>query len=123
MHDYIALEKMRFHDTLNISFTTHNIPEDLKIAPMLLLPFVENSFKHGVIKKGKLDVIMDIKCENKTLCFYIENTHSPVNTPQKGIGLENIQKRLDLVYYNQYTLAIDDEHDTFKVALTLNLKR
>ncbi|GGD96579.1 hypothetical protein GCM10011312_20120 [Planktosalinus lacus] len=121
IHDYIALEKMRFHDTLSISFTSQNIPDDLRIAPMLLLPFVENSFKHGVIKKGKLHVSMHIRCENKILCFNIENTHSRANSPQKGIGLENIQKRLDLVYCNQYTLAIDDTHEKFKVALTLNL--
>ncbi len=121
IHDYIALEKMRFHDTLSISFTSQNIPDDLRIAPMLLLPFVENSFKHGVIKKGKLHVRMHIRCENKILCFNIENTHTQASSPQKGIGLENIQKRLDLVYCNQYTLAIDDTHEKFKVALTLNL--
>lgn len=122
IHDYIALEKMRFHDTLDISFTTHTIPVDLKIAPMLLVPFVENSFKHGVIKKGQLSIVIDIKVENKTLFFYIENTHTQADTSQKGIGLDNIQKRLDLVYCNQYTLDIKTEEALFKVALTINLK-
>ncbi len=121
IHDYIALEKMRFHETLDISFSSHNISEDLKIAPMLLLPFVENSFKHGSIKNGQLKVRIDIGCENKTICFYIENTHSSSNSSQKGIGLENIKKRLDLLYCNQYTLNIEDEYELFKVSLTLNL--
>lgn len=122
IHDYIALEKMRFHDSLYISFTTQNIPKELKIAPMLLLPFVENSFKHGALKKGQLHIKMDVRHKNKTLWFTIENSHSRANTPQKGIGLKNIQKRLDLLYYNQYTLDIDDTHEKFKVTLTLNLK-
>lgn len=121
INDYIALEKMRFHDTLNISIMAHNIPEDLKITPMLLLPFVENSFKHGVLKKGQLDVTIDIACKKKTLFFYIENTHSKTDTLQKGIGLENIKKRLDLLYCDKYTLNIEDGHEKFKVVLTLNL--
>ncbi|MEX0997334.1 MAG: histidine kinase [Flavobacteriaceae bacterium] len=122
IHDYIELEKMRFHDALDISFTTHNITKDFKIAPMLLLPFVENSFKHGLIRNKQLKITIDMSCENKTLFFYIENTHSRAHNSQKGIGLENIKKRLDLLYCNQYILDIEDESELFKVALTLNLK-
>ena len=50
--DYIELEKMRFNETLKIHFSTQNISENIKIAPMLLLPFIENSFKHGAIKNS-----------------------------------------------------------------------
>jgi len=121
IHDYIALENMRFNDTLNISFTTNSSSEELKIAPMLLLPFVENSFKHGVLKDGKLTIKIDLICKDKTIEFYIENTKSKTEASQQGIGLENIKKRLDLLYATKYDLEIEDEKDIFKVNLKLNL--
>ncbi|WP_233164067.1 sensor histidine kinase [Snuella sedimenti] len=122
INDYIELEKMRFHDTLNISFTTHSSSKDLKIAPMLLLPFVENSFKHGSIKQGELRIKIDLKCENQIVWFSIENTASITETSQKGIGLDNIEKRLDLLYDNNYTLDVEDKKGIFKVTLKLKLK-
>lgn len=121
INDYIELEKMRFNDTLNISFISNNSSEYLKVAPMLLLPFVENSFKHGIIKNGKLNIKIDLKCENQTIWFYIENTKSKTEVSQKGIGLENIKKRLDLLYDNNYNLTIENEKHIFKVNLKLNL--
>lgn len=121
IEDYIDLETMRFNETLNISFTKQYNSENLKIAPMLLLPFVENSFKHGTIKTGQLYIKLDLKCENKRLSFYIENTTSQTQNLYKGIGLENIKKRLDLLYPNQYSLKIENESNTFKVRLLLNL--
>lgn len=121
INDYIELEKMRFNDTLDVSFITKNTSEDLKIAPMLLLPFIENSFKHGIMKYGQLNIKIDLKCENQNIWFYIENTTSKAEASEKGIGLENIKKRLDLLYYNNYTLVIENENDLFKVALELNL--
>lgn len=122
IEDYIELEKMRFNNTLQIVFKTYNISEDLKIAPMLLLPFVENSFKHGVIKSGKLAVKIHLECAGQALHFSIENTHKKAEeTANKGIGLENIKKRLDLLYNDKYDLTIDEESDIFKVNLHLNL--
>lgn len=119
--DYIELEKMRFNDTLNIDFTTNNISEDLKIAPMLLIPFIENSFKHGAIKSGKLDIKINLYAEDKTIKFEIENTNSETQSSSKGIGLENIKKRLELLYKDNYTLKIENENDRFKVNLQLKL--
>jgi len=121
INDYIELEKMRFNDTLHISFITDTISENLKIAPMLLLPFVENSFKHGSIKDGQLNIKINLACTNKTIRFYIENTTSKTEASQKGIGLENIKKRLNLLYHDKYTLQIDTKNDIFKVNLKLNL--
>ena len=121
IQDYIALEKMRFHDTLNVSFSTNCISKDLKIAPMLLLPFVENSFKHGIIKNGELTINILLNCNNNNIQFNIENTCAENTINKKGIGLENIKKRLDLLYANQYELDINTEDDFFKVDLKLNL--
>jgi LytS/YehU family sensor histidine kinase len=121
IEDYIALEKMRFHDTLDIDFNTNKIYNDLKIAPMLLLPFVENSFKHGTIKNGKLDIKISLKCEKNIIGLYIENTHNKTESTKNGIGLYNIKKRLDLLYSNNYDLEIENKNDLFKVNLKLKL--
>lgn len=119
--DYIELEKMRFNKTLNITFKTNNVVDDLKIAPMLLIPFVENSFKHGAIKSGRLTIKISLHCENKTLYFCIENTKNNETKLSKGIGLENIKKRLNLIYKNNYKLNIQNENNVFKVNLELHL--
>ena len=119
--DYIELEKMRFNNTLNIDLVTENILEHTKIAPMLLLPFIENSFKHGVIKNGALSIQINISCKDNKLYFYIENTSKDTKSSSNGIGLENIQKRLDLLYKDNYSLNINNDNHLFKVSLILNI--
>ena len=120
INDYIELEKMRFSDKLHIHFETENILADAKISPMLLLPFVENSFKHGSLKNGILNVNIKLYCENKSIFFDIENTSNINDVSEKGIGLENIKKRLDILYIDQYSLNISNENGIFKVNLKLN---
>lgn len=119
--DYIALEEMRFNDTLNITFKTNKIIETQKIAPMLLLPFVENSFKHGVIQNGVLNIGIELFCKKENIHFSVTNTSKKQKNSTKGIGLDNIKKRLNLLYPNQYTIKIDNESSHFKVELILNL--
>lgn len=121
--DYIELEKMRFNETLNVSFKTENISETTKIAPMLLLPFIENSFKHGVLKNGILNIDIELSCKDNDINFYIENDSFKNETTNKGIGLENMKKRLELLYKDNYKLNIDNEVDSFKVNLTLNTSK
>ncbi|AUP77703.1 histidine kinase [Flavivirga eckloniae] len=120
IEDYIELEKMRFNETLSISFLTKNISKDIKIAPMLLLPFIENSFKHGAIKNGMLTIKITLTCKDKMLLFDIENTSTQSEPHKNGIGLENIQKRLDLLYKDNYILDITKNTNFFKVNLVLN---
>ena len=117
--DYIELEKMRFNNTLDISFNCDNISETVKVAPMLLLPFIENSFKHGNLNKGVLSIKIELSCTNENLEFYIENNFTKPETSSTGIGLENIKKRLDLLYKGNYNLTIDDTNNIFKVNLKL----
>ena len=121
IEDYIALETMRFNNTLNINFKTSEISEALKIAPMLLLPFVENSFKHGVIKNGELSIAIDLRCEENKIQLQIVNTASKTTLSKSGIGLDNIKKRLNLLYLNQYELKINQTDNLFTVELNLNL--
>ncbi|WP_339624012.1 histidine kinase [uncultured Winogradskyella sp.] len=119
--DYISLEQMRFNDTLKVNLITKNCTKAMAVAPMLFLPFVENSFKHGKIKDGKLTITITFKCEKNSIHFNITNSHekSTINAP--GIGLENIKKRLKLLYKNTYNLAIVETNELYEVQLKLAL--
>jgi hypothetical protein len=124
--NYIEIEKVRYSDKLNLELNFPNISENLKIAPLILLPFVENAFKHGASKStGIAFVKMTLKIVDKNLIFNILNTKNPlVNSNEnysKGIGLTNVKKRLELMYPEHYFLAIDDENDRFSVNLTLQI--
>lgn len=120
IQDYIELEKLRFNDTLDVTFNIKNINETTKIAPMLLLPFIENSFKHGSIQNGKLTIHIDLSSTEETIFFKIENTSSNSNEKNTGIGLQNIKKRLDLIYNDKYHLDINDAENWYNVSLKLN---
>jgi LytS/YehU family sensor histidine kinase len=117
--DYIALEKMRFNDTLNVTMEVSLASENTTIAPMLLLSFIENSFKHGSIKNGVLQISIEIKADLEMVHFRIKNSNSDDTSSHGGIGLENSKKRLELLYPDKHKLAIDNTEDEFVVYLQL----
>ena len=117
--DYIALEQMRFNERLQVSFDRDSIVESTKIAPMMFLPFIENSFKHGNLKNGILNIHISLSQTNDAIQFKIENTCLTSNKINNGIGLQNIKKRLDLVYKDKHKLTIENTEDLFKVALNI----
>lgn len=121
MQDYIDLEEMRFNETLEVKTDIHTTSSDLNIAPMLLLPFVENSFKHGSIENGKLKIDLYLHSSETDLHFKIHNSHKSKNESQRGIGLDNIKKRLELLYPNKYELSIDESSSKFMVDLNIRL--
>jgi two-component system, LytTR family, sensor kinase len=94
------------------------------IEPLILIPFIENAFKHGVSYHQKSEVLIDLKVEFNSVVMLVRNTkkNGPVAdhlaTSDSGIGLVNIKRRLDLLYPNRHTLTIDDGKDYF----TVNLK-
>ncbi len=106
--EYIELEKIRFKETLKVSFTANEISGKIQIAPMLLIPFVENAFKHGTLKDGYLSIEINIKVNDNHLYFAISNTfiydEEDKAKESSGIGLENIRKRLELNYQNRFKL-------------------
>jgi len=122
IEDYISLEQMRFSDTLNVEFSKNISLENIEMAPMLLIPFVENSFKHGKIRNGSLDISIYIKANAKNITFKIRNSSAKDVSIKEGIGLENIKKRLDFLYPNQHQLEINNSTNDFEVLLSLNLK-
>ncbi|HEA31393.1 MAG TPA: histidine kinase [Leeuwenhoekiella sp.] len=128
IQDYIALEQMRFKDNLNINFECDYIADEIEIAPMVLLPFIENSFKHGKLNNGQLHVEIKLKITEKHIHFRLKNSkinHSEgknealCKPQQSGIGLANLQKRLALVYKNAHELKIKNEPDFYEISLTL----
>ena len=119
LEDYISLEKMRFHDTLKVNFSKDKLNDSLQIPPMLLIPFVENSFKHGVIIDGVLNVDIYLKTANNCLFFEIENSSKRKEESSTGIGLQNIRKRLEMLYPEKHQLEIIENNDTFKVHLKI----
>lgn len=125
IREYIELEKMRFRDSLDAGFTCSEIGKDITIAPMLLIPFVENAFKHGTYSEGSLHIKMDLKLKGERLDFEIRNSYSGRDRKEEsnGIGLENVRKRLELHYPGNYELDFDQSDGWFSVSLSvLNLK-
>lgn len=122
IEDYIALEKVRFEDTLDVAFEKQNLDEAISIAPMLLIPFVENSFKHGAIIDGLLKVKIKVDISDGKLIFTITNSMNSLTNSESGIGLKNIQKRLELLYPKKYDLNLEEKEDQFHVQLSIQLE-
>lgn len=121
IREYIELEKIRFQDTLKVIFNSDEINNEIQIAPMLLIPFVENAFKHGNLIDGFLNIEINISMLKNQLNFEIRNTvlKSEEKESKKGIGLENIKKRLDLNYSNNYQLTNEMKDNWYSVNLTI----
>lgn len=119
--EYIELEKIRFQDTLKISFNSDAISDEIQVAPMLLIPFVENAFKHGSLIDGFLTVEITISLNGNQFEFLIKNTvlENDENQNIEGIGLENIKKRLSLLYKNNHHLQIENCDNWFMVNLKI----
>lgn len=123
--NYINLEKKRFQDALEIDLQIEKISKEIQIAPMLLLPFVENSFKHGKDAEGKLKIKLLLKVEGHFLFFEIENSKdaNSYSSEEKGIGLENIKRRLELIYPGNFEMKTENNKHTFKAYLKLNTEK
>lgn len=119
--EYIELERIRFQDTLKVTFNSNEIDEKIQIAPMLLIPFVENAFKHGDLDDGFLKIEIEIKVTPKKMYFTIKNTvRDAEHTNEKaGIGLENSRKRLELNYPDNYKLTNKVKNNWYFVELEI----
>jgi sensor histidine kinase YesM len=127
IQNFLDLERIRYGEELQVDFRLTGNPSGYYIAPMLLLPFVENSFKHGLSKQTKKPWIqIHLNLERGLLHFTVKNSQG--NHPQRkkesyteGIGLANVKRRLDLIYQKNYSLTIKNETEQFEIDLFINL--
>ena len=128
IQNYIELERIRHDKHFNVKTTFPILNEDILIAPLILFPFVENAFKHGFHNPEKSKLNIEISVNHKSMVFFIENSVTKNSQDQylkqegKGIGLRNIQERLELIYKNKYQLNIFNKENTFVVKLEINLE-
>lgn len=122
--DYIALEKLRYDESLHINFN-HDV-EDMKQAlpPLLLIPLVENAFKHGVSEtRNRPFVDIHLSVRKRQLSFVVKNStedFSSDKTVKENIGLSNLRRQLELLY-TDYNLSVQQEDSVFRTTLKINL--
>jgi hypothetical protein len=127
IRNYIELEKLRLRDNAEIRFVVDGNPAEKLIEPLLLLPFIENAFKHGTGFQQSSGISIRISIEDSLLNLLVENPVKivPENTEERkqGIGRYNAERRLQLLYNKNYTLETTVTDGIFRVNLTLNLNR
>ncbi|WP_420571580.1 sensor histidine kinase [Kordia sp.] len=127
LKNYLAFQKFRTHGLEDITFDITIEDEDFEIYPMLLLPLVENAFKHGMEKKVAKPFIKISLAQEGTRCHFQIVNHNN-NTQQKtkavysGVGLENIQHNLEIVYPKRHQFHIKETAETFTVSLQIHQK-
>lgn len=127
LENYIALERLRYGDRLELQFNQQVDREQTPIAPLILLSLMENAFKHGVSGAIKNPVIrFDLKVEDQRLHLELFNTKpahiqtDPMNY-KKGIGVSNIRRQLELIYPEQYEFTVEEKETSYLVKLHINL--
>lgn len=126
--NYIELEKIRYGNRLDVSLNVSGDIDGKQIAPLLLIPFVENAFKHGVSNEtDNAWVTIDIKVKDDLLTVKVENSRSnglvaaDKTDYKNGIGLQNVARRLELLYNGNHELKTEKENDRYLVDLKIKL--
>jgi LytS/YehU family sensor histidine kinase len=122
--DYIALEKLRYDDSLHVSFKYEIEDVKQRLPPLLLIPLVENAFKHGVSETRNLPfIVINLTANRHQLEFVVKN--STEVSPEEGqvkenIGLSNLRRQLELLY-KDYNLIVKQGESEFTATLRINL--
>jgi two-component system, LytTR family, sensor kinase len=122
LNNYIEIYRLRFQDQFYVNFTADGDIAGKQLASLVLIPFVENAFKHGVVDDAARPVKIQLKLTGTRLSFTVSNK---INRHQKdhssGVGLANIRRRLELIYPNRHELLIADNGATYKTTLNITL--
>jgi LytS/YehU family sensor histidine kinase len=125
MNQYIHLMKLRIPDKITVR-TDFKSPEgEYEIAPLLFISLIENAFKHGVSATQSSELFFKFKFHDNTVTFIAENPNYPKNETDKsgsGIGLNNLKKRLDLLYPGKYRFETNIEGLKFRTTLSVTIK-
>ena len=128
INNYLNLEKLRYTAKLRTSFDIKGKIDGVKIAPLVLLPFVENAFKHGISQKTEDNwLLIFLEIDNNKIKFSVENSIPSVTKKQpyiknNGIGLKNVKRRLELIYNKNFALNINKGTEQFNVDLIIKFK-
>ncbi|MBK9271082.1 MAG: histidine kinase [Saprospiraceae bacterium] len=124
VNDYIALEKLRYDDSLKVNFVYDIDDKEQKLPPLMLIPLVENAFKHGVSESSHLPFVdIHLSVQNNQLCFKVKNSNEysgEEKMMKENIGLTNVKKQLQLLY-TDYDLSFHSVDSVFVVTLKINL--
>ncbi|RVU02975.1 histidine kinase [Mucilaginibacter limnophilus] len=125
LQSYVALEKIRYEERLDLNFNINGDARQQKVTPLLMLPLIENAFKHGVSETVDAPWInIELQIKSDQLLLKVSNSKAKtVSNKQafENVGLANLQKRLDLLYPKRFSLELCDEADVYIAILQLNL--
>ena len=125
IENYLALERMRYGDRLDIRYSVNGSLSGHQIAPMLIIAFVENSFKHGTSEElDQAWVSIEVETAPGEIRLKVENSKADMVAPDEqeykaGIGLTNVRRRMELLYPDRHTLKVLDSQDAFLVSLVI----
>ena len=123
IQNYVEVENIRYRSAINIKFDVQGINDNSKISPLLLLPFIENAFKHGVEEEEKEGFVNIVICKTEQeLTLEVNNSIAKIKENTGGIGLVNVKKRLEILYPEKHKLEIQNDGEIHQVSLTLEMK-
>jgi len=124
MRNYIDLEKERYGDKLEVSINIEGEIVDRYITPLLILPFLENAFKHGAseqLDRSWMSVDIAVR-NNRFMCKVVNSKNEDITAHREGVGISNVRKRLELLYPGKHELKLANEEKFFVVSLTVELR-
>ncbi|MFD2144524.1 sensor histidine kinase [Mucilaginibacter antarcticus] len=126
IQSFINLQMLRFGSNVKVNIDIQGDTNMYTIEPMLLIPFVENAFKHGtgMVENPIIDILLTIDSETNLMRFKVYNTVSPLDVSKddsSGIGISNVIRRLAILYPAKHNLDIVNENNIFTVDLSINL--
>ncbi|MBK9106762.1 MAG: histidine kinase [Saprospiraceae bacterium] len=122
--NYLELQRLRLADNVKLDFSITNEQSERQITPLILLPFIENAFKHGVSMEEECEISISICVEVELLTLKVTNKKvkcSHMDKAESGMGIGNTMKRLQLLYPGRHTLRIDDNAKSYAVELSIQL--
>ena len=122
LQDYIALQRLKTGDALHVDFYSEGIENQHEIAPLILINFIENSFKHGDAESNpKAFVNVSLTVEGGQLYFSVENSFRPSGARDEGMGFKNAERQLELAYPRRFELVKSTEKNVYSVQLKIRL--
>jgi len=122
IYNFIELQQLRFSNNLSVEFSSNIIGKDKSILPLILITFVENAFKHGVLDEKEHPLKIDLMANDKELNFQIINKiNYDIKEKSSGIGLNNIMNRLQLAYPGKHNLLITEDNNYYTAQLTIKM--